>query len=128
MISFAARGGKSETIVVTNTAAGRVGLVMLRPLSGPDNRARGSPASTCNANAFLDAQTLDANGTWTVLVDPQGSAAGHLTLQAYAVTDQAAAIVRNGVAVPVTTTTPGQNARFTLSIAAGQQISAYLSN
>jgi hypothetical protein len=126
--TFSGTSGRGVSVNVTQSTIGPDCPAVVIALLRPNSSQLGSSVSTCGANAFLDAQTLDATGTWTILVDPQGSASGHLTLQAYAVTDQTSAIVRNGVSVPVSITTPGQNARFTFSSSAGQQVSAYLSN
>jgi hypothetical protein len=125
--SFSGTTGQRVSVVVSQSTVGPACPALLVSLVRPDATTLGTPASTCKPSAFLDAQTLDQNGTWTILLDPQGSNTGHLTLQAYAVTDQNGTIVRNGVAVPVTIDTPGQNARFTFSSVAGQQVSAYLS-
>ena len=126
--TFSGTSGQGVSVLVTHSTVGpdcpgvRISLVR------PNSTAFGTQADTCNTTAFLDTQTLDATGTWTILVDALGASKGHLTLQAFAVTDQVSTIVRNGIAVPVTITTPGQNARFTISINAGQQASAYLTN
>jgi hypothetical protein len=126
--TFSGTSGQRVSAQVTHSTVGPDCPAVQISLVRPNSTAFGATANTCNATAFLDAQTLDATGTWTILVDALGSAKGHLTLQAYSVTDQSSTIVRNGVAVPVTITTPGQNARFTVSINAGQQASVYLSN
>jgi hypothetical protein len=126
--TFSGTSGQGVSVNVTQSTMGPDCPAVQVSLQRPNSSQLGSPASTCGANAFLDTQTLDATGTWTILVDPQGSSSGQLTLQAYAVTDQTSAIVRNGVSVPVSITTPGQNARFTFSSSAGQQVSAYLSS
>jgi hypothetical protein len=113
---------------VSQSTIGPACPAVLVSLLRPDNSQLGAPASTCGATAFLDTQTLDATGTWTIFVDPQGSNVGHLTLRAYAVSDQVGTIVRNGVPVSVSITTPGQNARFTFTSTAGQQVSSLLSS
>jgi len=128
LFTFSASAGQRVSVVVGKSTVGPVCPALLVSLVRPDSSPLGAPASTCTGKAFLDTQTLDATGTWTILLDPQGSDTGHLSLQAYAVTDQAATIARNGVAVPVTITTPGQNARFTFSSVTGQQVSAALAN
>lgn len=128
LFTFSGGAGQRVSVVVTKSTVGPVCPALLVSLVRPDSSPLGTPASTCTGKAFLDTQTLDATGTWTILLDPQGSDTGHLTLQAYAVTDQAATIARNGLAVPVTITTPGQNARFTFSSVTGQQVSAALAN
>ena len=128
LFTFSGTVGQRVSVVITKSTVGPACPALLVSLVRPDSSALGTPASTCTTKAFLDTQTLDATGTWTILLDPQGSDTGHLTLQAYAVTDQAATIARNGLVVPVAITTPGQNARFTFTTVTGQQVSAALAN
>ena len=73
---------------------------------------------------FIDTQTLPGTGLYTILVDPQGTDVGSMTLTLYDVpADPAPSITAGGAAVTVTTTVPGQNAKPTFSGTAGQRIS-----
>jgi YD repeat-containing protein len=88
-----------------------------------------SLASTgiCNgATGFMDSFTLPATGTYTVLVNPQGTTTGSVTLLMNTFTDVAGTI-SIGTPVTATTTVAGQNARYTFSGTAGQQMSMNLS-
>ncbi|MDQ3865593.1 MAG: Ig-like domain-containing protein [Actinomycetota bacterium] len=94
-------------------------LTVLRP----DGRTLTS-ASLSAAGGFVDTQTLPADGTYTVLLDPQGAAVGAMTLALYDVpADASAAIVAGGPSVTVSTTVPGQNARLAFDGVAGQRVS-----
>jgi YD repeat-containing protein len=72
---------------------------------------------------FIDVATLPVTGTYTILVDPSGTATGSLTLTLYAVpADVTGTLTAGGSAVTVTTTTPGQNGALTFAGTAGQRI------
>ena len=89
-------------------------------ISRPDGATLVAPLSVGATGAFIDAKMLPLSGTYTILVDPQVSAAGTTTLTLYDVPpDVTAPIVPGGPAVTLTTTTVGQNARFTFAAAAG---------
>ena len=86
----------------------------------PDGTTLVAPLSVGATGAFIDAKMLSSSGTYTIFVDPQDSAVGSATLTLYDVPpDLTAPIVPGGPAVTLTTTTVGQNARFTFSAAAG---------
>ena len=73
---------------------------------------------------FVDTQTLGATGTYTILLDPQGTATGSTTLTLYDVpADDSGTIIAGGAPASVTTTVPGQNAKRTFGGTAGQRIS-----
>ena len=75
------------------------------------------------SGAFIDAATLPAAGTYTVVVDPVGVATGSMTLTLYDVpADPTGTITAGGPPVSVSTSVPGQNALLTFSGAAGQRI------
>jgi hypothetical protein len=85
-------------------------------------------AGICNADGFQDAIALDATGTWTVLIDPDGLGTGTASVQLYLLADQTGTILTNGTTKAVSLTTPGQNARFTFSGTSGQRFSAVISS
>jgi len=77
-----------------------------------------------DASGFMDAQTLAQTGTYSIVVDPEGTIIGSLTLTLDDVPpDSLHPIDPGGPPVTVTTTTPGQNAQLTFSGSAGQRIS-----
>jgi hypothetical protein len=82
------------------------------------------PASFGTLGGFLDTIALPATGTYTILVDPQGSAIGGATLTLHDVpADATGTIVPGGPNVTVSTTVPGQNARVTFDGVSGQRVS-----
>ncbi|HEX4491228.1 MAG TPA: hypothetical protein VH914_08505 [Acidimicrobiia bacterium] len=126
-LKFAGTAGQSVSAVLSHSTVGAACPAIAVALLRPDSSQLGFGASVCGANGFLDTHTLDATGTWTIVLTPQGSDTGHVTVRALSVTDQVGTIVRNAIPVAVHITTPGQNARFTFSSNTGQQISAILS-
>ena len=67
-------------------------------------------------------------GTYAVVVDPQGSATGAVTITLHDVPADASGTVAFGSSAPVTTTVPGQNANVTFSGVAGQRASVVVSD
>jgi hypothetical protein len=76
-----------------------------------------------SGGGFIDTRTLPATGAYTILIDPSGSITGSITLTLYNVPpDVTGTIAIGGPAVPITITTPGQNAGPTFSGTTGQQV------
>ncbi len=97
------------------------GLVDIR-LKKPDGSTLVS--QTVNSSGgFIDTRVLPVTGTYTILVDPQGTNKGSVTLTLYDVpADISGSIDRGGSAVTVTTNTPGQNALLTFTGTANQRV------
>lgn len=74
------------------------------------------------SGAFIDAQTLPAAGTYTILVDPYFANTGSMTLTLYDVVDFTGNTTVNGSSVTVTLNTRGQNGQVTFSGTSGQQV------
>lgn len=93
----------------------------------PDGTTLASSTYT-GSGTFINTQTLPATGTYTAFLDPDGTGTGSAALTIYDVpADISGPIVPGGAAVPVTLTTPGQNARLTFSGTSGQRVSLYAS-
>jgi hypothetical protein len=76
----------------------------------------------------IEAFRLPRTGTFSVLVDPQGTDGGSATLQAFAVPDDVTgSISPGGPPVTVTTTTPGENATLTFMGVAGRRVALKVS-
>jgi uncharacterized protein YhfF len=72
---------------------------------------------------FIDTKTLPVNGTYTIVVDPQGDATGSLRLTLYDVPPQATGTITvGGGPVSLTFTAPYQNGRVTFPGTAGQRV------
>jgi hypothetical protein len=97
-------------------------------------RPNGSTANSVGAcgtnNATLPATTLDATGTWSVVVDPIGPATGSGTLTVFLVQNGGGSITptRGGVAVPINISTPGAVHDETFAGTVGMKISVVVSD
>ena len=134
--------GQNATLTFSGTAGQRISLGMTNvSLAGnccarvtiyrPDNNML-APPMTVNtsdpSNAwFLEPRTLATTGTYKIVVDPQRSAVGSMTINLYSVpADVTKPITAGGAGVSVTLT-PGQNGYLTFSGTAGQRVSVALS-
>ena len=81
-----------------------------------------------SSNGFIETIALPATGTYTLSLNPMWLFTGQATLALYTVSDITGPITPDGTAVPLTLTTPGQNAPLTFSGTAGQKVSATLTN
>ncbi|MBZ5508022.1 MAG: IPT/TIG domain-containing protein [Acidobacteriia bacterium] len=91
-----------------------------------DGASLGSTGICNGSSSFIDSVTLPATGVYTVLVSPQGTTTGSITLLLNSFTDVTGTITV-GTPLTATTATAGQNARYTFSGTSGQQISINLS-
>ncbi|HEY0378931.1 MAG TPA: IPT/TIG domain-containing protein, partial [Pyrinomonadaceae bacterium] len=89
-----------------------------------------NPNSTTLATAgvgtnggLLDAPVLPVDGTYTILVDPDGNYTGSLMVGMNEAGDVLGTITPGGPALTLATTAPGQNARATFTGTAGQRVS-----
>ncbi|MEU8234393.1 RHS repeat-associated core domain-containing protein [Actinoplanes sp. NPDC048967] len=91
-------------------------------LHQPDTTSIGY--GTCRyPDSFIDTATLPAAGTQLITLDPDGVAAGTITVTVTSVPpDATAAATVSGAPVTVTTTKPGQDAAVTFSGTAGQDL------
>ncbi|HKT00837.1 MAG TPA: pre-peptidase C-terminal domain-containing protein [Rugosimonospora sp.] len=84
---------------------------------------------SCGVSCTFDTTTLPVDGTYTILIDPSGSATGSITAQLYAVpADSTVDAGTGGTAVTATTTVPGQNTTVTFTGTAGHRASVNLTN
>ena len=83
---------------------------------------------TSTTGTFIDSQTLPANGSYTIFVDPSGSNTGNMTLTLYDTSDLTGTITPGGAAVNLSFAIPGQNARLTFTGNSQQRISLRLSS
>jgi hypothetical protein len=123
--------GQNAGLTFSGTAGQRVSLklssvtIVLSFVSiiNPDGTSLVSPTSVSTLGWFIDTKTLPATGTYTILVDPNSTNTGSMTLTLYNVPpDITGTVAIGGPAVTVTTTVPGQNASLTFSGTSGQQV------
>lgn len=125
---FTFSGLTNGRVSLSVTATDFVGTVsILKPDSSVLTSRAVTPAAP--AGAFIDAQKLPVDGTYTVLVDPGAAATGSLTFSLYTVSpDTTAPITAGGSAVTVTSAQPGQNNYLTFTGTLNQRISVLVEN
>jgi YD repeat-containing protein len=77
------------------------------------------------ASNYIDAVSLTATGTYSIVIDPQATATGSVSLSINNDSDVTGTITIDGSAVTSTTTVAGQDVRLTFSATAGQRIVVY---
>src|SRR5262249_44596569 len=129
--------GQNATATFSGTASQRISLKMTGVTIGtssccstrvsilnPGGITLVAPTYVGTSGGFIDTQTLPVSGIYTILVDPQGTDTGSITLTLYDVpADPSPSITPGGSPVTVTTTVPGQDAKPTFNGTAGQRIS-----
>jgi len=122
--------GQNGLVTFTGAAGQRVSLKMTSvTINGsnvniykPDGSVLAGYANVTTTGAFLEPVTLPVAGTYSILVDPQLTYTGSMTLTLYDVVDFAGSTTVNGSSVTVTLNTPGQNGQVTFSGTSGQQV------
>jgi hypothetical protein len=126
-LTFAGTEGQRVSLTASNGTIvhASAGCDVRVKLVKPDN-ADVPNSSTCiiaSTAAFMEPVTLPVTGVYKLVVDPVASATGGLTVRLYDVPpDIAGTISVGGPGVPVTISTPGQNAVLTFSGTQGQQV------
>ena len=118
-LSFDASSGQRISLRMTGVTISSSAVTIRRP----DGTALAS-ATVGTSGGFIDTQVLNASGTYTIAVDPAGSATGSITLTLHDVpTDLNGTIVPGGPPVTVAIGTPGQNALLTFAGTIGGRVS-----
>ncbi|MEV6522463.1 hypothetical protein AB0M43_11010 [Longispora sp. NPDC051575] len=119
-ITFPGTAGQQVVVALSYGTYGPSGATARLLL--PDGTQATSKTS-CGANCTLAPQTLGVTGTYTVVVDPTGVAAGSIRVQTYETTLTVAGAVIGGPGVPVTTVAHGQQVQIPFTGTAGQRVS-----
>jgi subtilisin family serine protease len=124
-VRFPGTAGQRVALKVSDVTVGSSTCCsMLVSLVQPDGSALVLPTYVGTTGAFIDTRTLPGDGTYTVVVDPQGSASGGVTLALYDVPpDPTGAIEPGGPPVTATADQVGQNAKVLFDGVAGRRIS-----
>jgi hypothetical protein len=118
-VTFAGTAGRRVSLKVGPTCCSlKVSILK------PDTTALVTATAISATGGFLDVKTLPSTGTYTIVVDPQSSAAGATTVTLYDVpADIGGSITPGGPSVTFTTSVPGQNVRATFAGTVGQRVS-----
>jgi RHS repeat-associated protein len=124
--TYSVSGGAGEEVSVKTTETAFSGTYMLRWLN-PEGKAIGEYFAS--GNGFMDSVKFPAEGTYKLLVAPQGVATGSMKLTAYNSTAATASITPTigGESKTVTMNVPGQNGDVTFSGTEGHEVSFVLS-
>jgi subtilisin family serine protease len=130
-LTFAGTAGQRISLRAGSVSIGTSSCCSARlSISKPDGSALVPPTLMGTGGGFLDTQTLAVSGTYSILVDPQGTDLGSATLTLFDVPPDVSGTIAVGGS-PVSLTlgpVPGQNARLTFAGTAGQRISLRLSS
>ena len=98
-------------------------------LTAPDGSSLAPPAYVFSSGTFLEPRVLPATGEYVLLVDPQGTTTGSMTLTLYDVPpDATTSALVGGPAATLANAVPGQNARAQFAGAAGRTLSVRLTS
>ncbi|WNM26766.1 hypothetical protein RN607_11245 [Demequina capsici] len=153
-VTVAQRTTVGAAVPVALPAAGQVGLLTVPAVAGdriavdvtgstfgnstsyaqvsviaPDGSLVVAPTGFASAGVFIEPVVATLDGTYTVLIDPQGTRTGSASVTVYDVpADVVVPAVAGGEAVSVATSTAGQNASVVFAGTAGQRVSVTLSD
>lgn len=129
-LTFNGTAGRQVSLTLTNVTIGTSTCCSTRvSILRPDGTALGPTILMGTNGGFIDTRLLDVSGTYTIVVDPEGTNTGSARLQLFDVPpDAAGSIVPGGAAATVSLTTPGQNAELVFQGTAGRRVSAVATN
>ena len=144
-VAWTGRTAMNTSVPVTINTANRIGLLLVDGTAGdglslrvtgstiasahywvyaPDGTILGGGDSYLpDGTGYVDSVALPSTGAYTVSIAPSPTDTGTLSLTP--VRDVGGTITPNSAPIPVTITSPGQNARFTFSGVAGSRVSAF---
>src|SRR5207253_313450 len=128
--TFSGAAGQRVSLNITNGSFGTNTCCAIRvSIQNPDGSNLVSPTYEANTGGFIDTVTLPTTGTYTIVIDPQGTTTGSGTLNLYDVpADASGSITIGGPSVVTGVGTPGQNARVTFTGTAGQRVNLNLAS
>jgi hypothetical protein len=123
-VSFPGTAGERISL---KTSASTLSFVLMS-VQTPGGGTLGRQAVFGTSGTFVDTQTLPANGTYTVVLDPQGPIMGSVALTVYDVpADVTATLAPGGPGVSLQMPVPGQNGSASFAGQAGERVSLRIS-
>jgi hypothetical protein len=104
------------------------GAVTIRKPDGSDLGSALFNPPGLGGEAFVDKRTLPLSGSYSVFVNPGGSATGTTNVRLYDASDETGSITPGGGPTAVTVSNPGQNVRLTFNGSNGQRIALSLTS
>jgi hypothetical protein len=123
-LDFPATAGQKVFVDYTSTLPDQCSVVRLRDPSGADMAG----GCVIDGKGFIDGIVLPATGTYSILVDPQGTDTGVTLLHLISVTDQSVPTTIGGSPVAATISQPGGVSRLTFTGSAGQKVGVEVTN
>ncbi len=121
-MSFAGTAGQRVSVQLSGGTFSSATARLYRP-DGTQLAALG-----CSTSCLFDAVTLPSTGTYTVFVDPWGTATGSIIAKVWSVpADATYTMTVDGPSVTAATTVAGQNASVSFAGTAGQKVSVQVS-
>ena len=117
-LTFSGTAGQRVSVNSSSTINSCWRLTLLKP----DGSTMVNPL-TCGSTNFLEPQQLPVTGTYTLVIDPNGSGTGQTTTTVYNVVDTTQSITIGGASVISPIGTPGQVARLTFTGSTSQRLS-----
>ena len=127
-LTFAGTEGQRVALKMTGVTIGTSSCCStFVSIHNPNGTSLLTPSYVGTSGAFMDTKTLPETGDYMILVDPQGTASGSMTLELYDVPPDATAdMTPGGPPVGVTMNTPGQNGRVSFDGSAGRRVALEL--
>jgi hypothetical protein len=122
-LTFSGTFGQQIGINLTNGSYSGCNLTLYDP-----NGSTVQPGSCAGATDSINQFTLAAFGTYKIVIDPQGSASGGVTVQVTSLPPVTGTILVGGPPVTVATTQQGQDVALTFSAPAGQMVQLSATN
>jgi YD repeat-containing protein len=122
ILSFSATAGQHLNLNISGVTTPSSNIVIKKP----DGTTLVS-TSVGTSGGSLEMPLVPSTGTYTILVDPAGQYTGSLTFALSQITDVSGSVTAGGAALPLTISSPGQNAKVTFSGTAGHHLSLSIS-
>jgi hypothetical protein len=128
-LTFSGTSGQRISLLVTNSTLSNAFITLVAPNQSVQNIGGFGPIAPIAAGTFFDTVTLAGTGTYTLHINPSGTATGCATIQVLNVPpDTSANVTPGGSPVAICNTVAGQDMNLTFSGTAGQRISLQVTN
>ncbi|MFJ6194802.1 pre-peptidase C-terminal domain-containing protein [Micromonospora sp. NPDC092111] len=125
VVSFAGTAGQRVSV---QFSGGTYGTYNASAVVRKPDGSNLTGSAYCGASCFFDTVVLPVDGTYTILLNPDGATVGQVAVQVHLVpADATATASPGGAPVTVGTTVPGQNAVVSFAGTAGQRVSVQFS-
>jgi len=128
-LTFSGTAGQKLSFNILNSTIGSSYTACYLYVNDPNNNQLAFTYCGTGAGTYLDTITLATTGTYTVLINPQATATGSVSVSINNDQDVTTpAITIGGAAVTPTTTVAGQDVRLSFAATTGQRIVVYATN